>query len=121
MVASRCTLSRSASVDDQVLELFFARPESDGFVLAGGAALVATVRIHDTATFRRLVVRSPGDALLVDFAVERLTSHHGDALQRGSSKEWMRVENSSERRPRAVGDGRRPTCRRQLRPGERWS
>jgi hypothetical protein len=92
-----------------VLELFFALPESDGFVLAGGAALVAsglterpthdvdlfgsdlatgiaaaadaleaasadrgwtTERIRDTATFRRLVVRSPGDELLVDLAVD---------------------------------------------------
>ncbi len=92
-----------------VLELFFALPESDGFVLAGGAALVAsglterptqdvdlfgsnmatgiaaaadaleaacadrawtTERIRDTATFRRLVVRRPGDELLVDLAVD---------------------------------------------------
>lgn len=92
-----------------VLELFFKLPEADGFVLAGGAALVAsglterptqdvdlfgsdvatgitaaadalevactdrgwtTERIHDTATFRRLIVRSPGDELLVDLAVD---------------------------------------------------
>lgn len=92
-----------------VLKLFFALPESDEFVLAGGAALVAsglserptqdvdlfgndvatgitaaadalevacidrgwtTERIHDTATFRRLIVRSPVDELLVDLAVD---------------------------------------------------
>lgn len=92
-----------------VLELFFKLPEADGFVLAGGAALVAsglterptqdvdlfgsdlasgitaaadaleaafadrgwtTERIRDTATFRRLIVRSPGDELLVDLAVD---------------------------------------------------
>lgn len=92
-----------------VLELFFALPESDGFVLAGGAALVAsgltdrptqdvdlfgsdvatgiaaaanalevactdrgwtTERIRDSATFRRLVVRSGDDELLVDLAVD---------------------------------------------------
>jgi len=92
-----------------VLELFFKLPEADGFVLAGGAALVAsglterptqdvdlfgsdlasgitaaadaleaafadrgwkTERIRDTATFRRLVVRSPDDELLVDLAVD---------------------------------------------------
>ena len=92
-----------------VLQLFFALPEADGFVLAGGAALVAsglterptqdvdlfgsdvatgvaaaadaleaaiadlgwtTERIRDTATFRRLVVRSRGDELLVDLAVD---------------------------------------------------
>ena len=92
-----------------VLELFFELPEADGFVLAGGAALVAsglserptqdvdlfgsdlasgvtaaadaleaafadrgwkTERIRDTATFRRLVVRSPDDELLVDLAVD---------------------------------------------------
>lgn len=92
-----------------VLGLFFALPESDGFVLAGGAALVATglterptqdvdlfgtdaatgittaadalehactdrgwttERIRDTATFRRLVVRTPGDELLVDLAID---------------------------------------------------
>ena len=91
-----------------VLELFFALPESHGFVLADGAALVAsglterptqdvdlfgsdlatgiasaadaleaacadrgwtTERIRDTATFRRLVVRSPDDELLVDLAI----------------------------------------------------
>lgn len=92
-----------------VLEVFFKLPEADGFVLAGGAAMVAsglterptqdvdlfgsdvatgitaaadalevactdrgwtTERIHDTATFRRLIVRSPGDELLVDLAVD---------------------------------------------------
>lgn len=92
-----------------LLELFFELPEADGFVLAGGAALVAsglterptqdvdlfggdvasgitaaadalegactdrgwmTERIRDTATFRRLVVRSPSDELLVDLAVD---------------------------------------------------
>jgi hypothetical protein len=92
-----------------VLEIFFALPESDGFVLAGGAALVAsglterptqdvdlfgsdvvtgitaaadalevactdrgwtTERIRDSATFRRLIVRSPSDELLVDLAVD---------------------------------------------------
>lgn len=92
-----------------VLELFFKLPEADGFVLAGGAALVAsglterptqdvdlfgsdvatgitaaadalevactdrgwtTERIRDAATFRRLIVRSPGDELLVDLAGE---------------------------------------------------
>ena len=92
-----------------VLELFFALPESHGFVLADGAALVAsglterptqdvdlfgsdlatgiasaadaleaacadrgwtTERIRDTATFRRLVVRSPDDELLVDLAID---------------------------------------------------
>jgi hypothetical protein len=92
-----------------VLELFFKLPESDGFVLAGGAALVAsglserptqdvdlfgsdvatgiiaaadalevacidrgwtTERIRDTATFRRLIVRSPDDEFLVDLAVD---------------------------------------------------
>lgn len=92
-----------------VLELFFKLPEADGFVLAGGAALVAsglterptqdvdlfgsdvatgitaaadalevactdrgwtTERIRDAATFRRLIVRSPGDELLVDLAVD---------------------------------------------------
>lgn len=92
-----------------VLEVFFRLPEADGFVLAGGAALVAsglterptqdidlfgsdvatgisaaanalevactdrgwtTERIRDTATFRRLIVRSPGDELLVDLAVD---------------------------------------------------
>lgn len=110
-------MTRSAEMSDstltelqrQVLEVFFALPESDGFVLAGGAALVAsglterptqdvdlfgsdvatgiaaaadaleaacadrgwtTERIRDTATFRRLVVRSPGDELLVDLAVD---------------------------------------------------
>jgi hypothetical protein len=92
-----------------LLELFFKLPEADGFVLAGGAALVAsglterptqdvdlfgsdvatgitaaadalevactdrgwtTERIRDTATFRRLIVRSPSDELLVDLAVD---------------------------------------------------
>jgi hypothetical protein len=92
-----------------VLGLFFALPESQGFVLAGGAALVAigltdrptqdvdlfgsdvatgiasaadaleaactdrgwtTERIRDAATFRRLVVRTPDDQLLVDLAVD---------------------------------------------------
>lgn len=92
-----------------LLELFFKLPEADGFVLAGGAALVAsglterptqdvdlfgsdvatgitaaadalevtctsrgwmTERIRDTATFRRFVVRSPSDELLVDLAVD---------------------------------------------------
>ena len=92
-----------------VLELFFAHPETHGFVHADGAALVAsglterptqdvdlfgsdlatgiasaadaleaacadrgwtTERIRDTATFRRLVVRSPDDELLVDLAID---------------------------------------------------
>jgi hypothetical protein len=110
-------MRRSAEMSDStltelqrlVLELFFKLPEADGFVLAGGAALVAsglterptqdvdlfgsdvvtgiaaaadaleaactdrgwtTERIRDTATFRRLVVRSPSDELLVDLAVD---------------------------------------------------
>lgn len=93
----------------RVLELFFALREAEGFVLAGGAALVASglterptqdvdlfgsdmamgiasaadaleaactdrgwtiERIRDTSTFRRLVVRSPDDELLVDVAVD---------------------------------------------------
>jgi hypothetical protein len=92
-----------------VLDVFFKLPEADGFVLAGGAALVAsgltarptqdvdlfgsdvatgisaaadaleaactdrgwtTERIRDTSTFRRLIVRSAGDELLVDLAVD---------------------------------------------------
>lgn len=104
-------MSDSALTDLQrlVLEMFFELPEAEGFVLAGGAALVAsglterptqdvdlfgsdlatgisaaadalevaciergwtTERIRDTATFRRLVVRSPTDELLVDLAVD---------------------------------------------------
>lgn len=93
----------------EVLRLFFDLPESSGFVLAGGAALVAsglserptrdvdlfvsdlaigvagaadalevacvgrgwTVdRIQDSPTFRRLVVRTVHDELLVDLAVD---------------------------------------------------
>lgn len=93
----------------QVLRLFFDLPESNGFVLAGGAALVAsglserptkdvdlfgsdlavgvrgaadafeaaclrrswTVdRIQDSPTFRRLVVRTVHEELLVDLAVD---------------------------------------------------
>lgn len=92
-----------------VLALFFGLPEADGFVLAGGAALVASglterptqdvdlfggdvaagitaaadalevactdrgwtiERIRDNATFRRLIVRSPSQELLVDLAVD---------------------------------------------------
>jgi hypothetical protein len=92
-----------------VLDLFFALPESEGFVLAGGAALVATglttrptqdvdlfgsdiatgiataadaleaacidsgwtiERVRDSATFRRVLVRSTHDAVLVDVAVD---------------------------------------------------
>lgn len=91
------------------LELFFSLPESAGFVLAGGAALVATglttrptrdidlfgsdlaagvaaaadaleaacaqrdwttERIRNSATFRRLVVRSPVEEVLVDLAID---------------------------------------------------
>jgi predicted nucleotidyltransferase len=104
-------MSESTLTDLQllVLELFFKLPEADGFVLAGGAALVAsglterptqdidlfgsdvatgitaaadalevactergwtTERIRNTATFRRLIVRRPGDELLVDLAVD---------------------------------------------------
>jgi len=92
-----------------VLDAFFALPEAEGFVLAGGAALVAsglserptqdvdlfgsdvtsgvtaaadalevacadrgwtTERIRDAATFRRFIVRSEVDELLVDLAVD---------------------------------------------------
>lgn len=104
-------MAESALTDLQraVLKLFFGLPESEGFVLAGGAGLVAsglterptqdvdlfgsnvetgiaaaadaleeacaergwtTERIRDSATFRRLVVRSPDDELLVDLAVD---------------------------------------------------
>lgn len=92
-----------------VLRLFFGLPESAGFVIAGGAALVASglserptqdvdlfggdlatgvgaaadaleaaclqqgwtiERRQDSATFRRIVVRTSGDDLLVDLAVD---------------------------------------------------
>ncbi len=90
----------------EVLQVFFSLPESEGFMLAGGAGLVAVglserrtedldlfttrvsvelaadaleaamldrswrvVRIHDTPTFRRLVVTTQDDAeVLVDLA-----------------------------------------------------
>lgn len=93
----------------QVLLWFFELPESEGFVLAGGAALLAlglssrptqdidlfssdfevgvraaadtleavvrahgwlVERIHDSSTFRRLVLRIADDELVVDFAVD---------------------------------------------------
>jgi len=93
----------------QVLHWFFDLPESEGFMLAGGAALLAlglssrptqdidlfssdlevgvraagdaleavvaahgwmVERIHDSSTFRRLVVRVDGDELVVDLAVD---------------------------------------------------
>ena len=90
----------------EVLRMFFSLPESDGFMLAGGAGLVAVglserrtedldlftsgvsvelaadaleaaslrrswqvIRIHDSPTFRRLVVTTHGDAeVLIDLA-----------------------------------------------------
>jgi hypothetical protein len=90
----------------ELLQVFFSLPESEGFLLAGGAGLVAVglserrtedldlfttrvsvelaadaleaalldrswrvARIHDTPTFRRLVVTTPDDAeVLVDLA-----------------------------------------------------
>ena len=93
----------------QVLQWFFDLPESEGFVLAGGAALLAlglssrptqdidlfssdlevgvraaanaleavvvahgwlVEQIHDSSTFRRLVVRINGDEIVVDLAVD---------------------------------------------------
>ena len=89
----------------EVLQLFFSLPESAGFVLAGGAGLVAvglstrptddldlftaaasvlaagdalertvsnrgwtTERMQESLTFRRLVLRTDGDEVLVDLA-----------------------------------------------------
>ena len=104
-------MAESALTDLQraVLELFFGLPESEGFVLAGGAGLVASGLtdpptqdvdlfgsdaatgiaavadafeaacadhgwtaecIRDSTTFRRLVVCSAHDELLVDLAVD---------------------------------------------------
>lgn len=93
----------------EIIQLFFDLPESSGFVLAGGAALIAnglsdrptqdvdlfnsdlahgirtaadaletacgehgwdTERIQDSATFRRLTVRTGAAELLVDLAVD---------------------------------------------------
>jgi hypothetical protein len=96
-------------LQQELLRLFFGLPESKGFVLAGGAGLLATglserptqdvdlfggdpgtgvvaaadaleaacrergwttQRMQDSETFRRLVVRSGDDELLVDLAVD---------------------------------------------------
>ena len=60
-----------------VATLFFSLPESDGFLLAGGAALEnaaakrgwAIRRIHDSDTFCRLMIAG-ADNLLVDLALD---------------------------------------------------
>lgn len=98
-----------SALQREILRLFFGLPESRGFVLAGGAALIASGlsdrptkdvdlfgsdmavgitsaadaleaacigrgwtidRIQDSPTFRRLVVRTSHDELLVDLAVD---------------------------------------------------
>jgi hypothetical protein len=59
-----------------VLDLFFSLPEADGFVLAGGAALIASglserpTHIRSSPTFRRIFIRSSSSELLVDLAVD---------------------------------------------------
>jgi hypothetical protein len=97
------------SLQREVLAIFFALPESTGYLLAGGAALIATglstrptddldlfgsdltrgvgdaadalegasidrgwsiERVRDTTTFRRLVIRTGSDELVVDLAVD---------------------------------------------------